>query len=75
MTVWLCGKHHNLSNEGVHFNKALDDKLKKIGEKFWILHYTDPELTPEEKIEKFIARYGCTYISPEDLIPKPGTYA
>lgn len=27
--VWLCAKHHNMSNEGVHFNKKLDLKLKK----------------------------------------------
>lgn len=27
--VALCGKHHNLSNEGVHFNKKLDTALKQ----------------------------------------------
>lgn len=27
--VWLCGKHHNLSNDGVHFNKDLDLMIKK----------------------------------------------
>ena len=27
--VYLCAKHHNASNEGVHFNKALDLKLKQ----------------------------------------------
>lgn len=27
--VYLCGRHHNLSNEGVHFNKPLNDRLKK----------------------------------------------
>ena len=27
--VYLCGRHHNLSNAGVHFNKPLDDRLKK----------------------------------------------
>ena len=25
---WLCPKHHNMSNEGVHFNRELDLKLK-----------------------------------------------
>lgn len=29
---YLCAKHHNLSNEGVHFNKALDKKLKKYAQ-------------------------------------------
>ena len=31
--VKLCGKHHNQSNEGVHFNKALDTRLKKEAQK------------------------------------------
>lgn len=31
-TVWLCGKHHNLSNEGVHFNTELDLRLKKAAQ-------------------------------------------
>ena len=29
---YLCAKHHNLSNEGVHYNKALDKKLKKYAQ-------------------------------------------
>lgn len=32
LTVWLCGYHHNLSNEGVHFNKDLDLHLKKFAQ-------------------------------------------
>ncbi len=32
MKVWLCGHHHNLSNEGVHFNKTLDTHLKKLAQ-------------------------------------------
>lgn len=27
--VWLCAKHHNMSNEGVHFNKDLDLMIKR----------------------------------------------
>lgn len=33
MKVWLCGRHHNLSNEGVHFNRELDLYIKRIGQK------------------------------------------
>ena len=29
---YLCAKHHNASNEGVHFNKALEKKLKKYAQ-------------------------------------------
>ena len=27
--IFLCGRHHNMSNEGVHFNHDLDLKIKK----------------------------------------------
>jgi hypothetical protein len=33
MKVWLCGRHHNLSNEGVHFNKELDTHLKQVAQR------------------------------------------
>ena len=33
LKIWLCGKHHNLSNEGVHFNKALDLTIKRIAQR------------------------------------------
>lgn len=31
--VYLCGKHHNLSNEGVHFDKRLDNMLKTMAQR------------------------------------------
>lgn len=27
--VYLCAKHHNMSDEGVHFSKELDNFLKR----------------------------------------------
>lgn len=33
LIVPLCAKHHNMSNEGVHFNKELDMKLKQLAQK------------------------------------------
>ena len=27
--IWLCGKHHNLSNYGIHFTKGIDLEVKK----------------------------------------------
>lgn len=53
--IYLCGKHHNLSNEGVHNNKNLDLSLKKMAEKRWLEFYGKSE-------EDFIKRYGKTYI-------------
>lgn len=30
--VWLCGRHHNLSDFGIHFDKELDLKVKKLAQ-------------------------------------------
>lgn len=32
MTVWLCAPHHNMSNDGIHFNKVLDLKVKEYAQ-------------------------------------------
>lgn len=32
MKVWLCDRHHNMSDEGVHFNKDLDLHLKQYAQ-------------------------------------------
>ena len=53
--VYLCGKHHNQSNEGVHYNHDLDLKLKIAMEKAWLKEY-------DKTIEDFIERYGKNYI-------------
>lgn len=54
LVVNLCGDHHNLSSNGVHFNKELDLELKQKAQK-----------TYEEKLgsrEDFIKRYGRNYL-------------
>ena len=53
--VYLCGKDHNLSNSGVHFNHELDLKLKQLAEQKWCEHYNK---TPED----FRKRYYCNYL-------------
>lgn len=53
--VYLCGKHHNQSNYGVHFNKELDTLLKKMMEKEWMKYY-------KKNIEDFIEEYGRNYL-------------
>ena len=52
---YLCYLHHNGSNKGVHFNRALDLELKRRCELAW-LHVN--KLT----VEDFIKRYGKNYI-------------
>lgn len=41
LIVPLCAKHHNMSNEGVHFNKELDMKLKQLAQKRFMEVYPD----------------------------------
>ena len=51
---YLCAKHHNASDAGVHFNKGLDLFLKRICQKKWeAVHGTR---------EDFIRRYGRNYL-------------
>lgn len=42
---WLCAKHHNMSDEGVHFNKELDLKLKRLAQKRFNEVYSDLDFT------------------------------
>lgn len=41
LVVPLCGRHHNLSNEGVHFNRTLDLKLKQLAQRAFEKEYPD----------------------------------
>ena len=27
--IWCCARHHNMSDEGIHFNKELDLEVKR----------------------------------------------
>lgn len=53
--VYLCGRHHNQSKDGVHFNHKLDLELKKQMELYWLKFYKKTE-------EDFIKRYKKSYI-------------
>ena len=33
LTIWLCGYHHNLSNDGIHFDKKFDLEVKQKAQK------------------------------------------
>ena len=54
MKVFLCGRHHNMSDEGVHFNKKLDLKLKRLGQLWWVTH--------GRTTEEFIKEFGRNYL-------------
>ena len=52
--VYLCGRHHNMSNDGVHFNKELDSKIKRQCQKEWEKRYGSRE--------QFIEIFGRNYL-------------
>lgn len=50
---YLCAKHHNMSNEGVHFNKTLDVQIKQLAQKRFMEVYPNTD---------FIKVFGKNYI-------------
>lgn len=50
---YLCVKHHNMSNEGVHFNKELDSELKK---------YCQRTFERTRTREEFMRIFGRNYL-------------
>lgn len=55
LCIRLCPEHHNASNEGVHFNKAFDEKLKKNVQYIAMQHYG-------WTTEDFIKIFGKNYL-------------
>lgn len=55
LIVFLRPEMHNMSKQGVHFNRNFDIYLKKIAEKVWLEYY-------DKTIENFIERYGRNYL-------------
>ena len=35
MTIFLCHPHHNMSDEGIHFNKELDLEVKRYAQEVY----------------------------------------
>lgn len=52
--IYLCYRHHNGSDDGVHFNYALDEEIKKLSQRKWEEVYGDRE--------QFIRIFGKSYI-------------
>lgn len=50
---YLCAIHHNLSNAGVHFNKAFDNELKEMTQKKFMKVYPDLD---------FLKIFGRSYL-------------
>ena len=39
LKVWLCPEHHNMSDAGIHFNKELDLKVKRMAQIWFELEH------------------------------------
>lgn len=55
LVVFLEPRLHNMSKDGVHFNKSFDLQLKQIAEAQWITYY-------KKTIDDFIKKYGKNYL-------------
>lgn len=49
LKVWLCAYHHNMSNDGVHFNQSLDLHLKQKSQ----MHFENNIGTRQEFLKIF----------------------
>ena len=52
--VWLCARHHNMSQLGVHFNHDLDERIKRVCQREWIKRYGTKD--------DFIKIFGRSYL-------------
>lgn len=55
LVVFLSPAMHNMSDNGVHFNREFDIYLKQIGQKAWMDHYG-------KTVDDFIRDYGKNYL-------------
>lgn len=53
--VYLCGYHHNLSNQGVHNNRELDLKIKELCQERW-------EMINNANHDEFRRIFGRSYL-------------
>lgn len=53
--VYLCPPHHNMSDFGVHFDKQLDERLKRLCQKRWMAR------TGKSR-DEFRAIFGRSYV-------------
>jgi len=53
LTIWLCGKHHNLSSEGIHFDKHFNRYVRKIAQQKFEETHTR---------EEFVKIFGKNYL-------------
>ncbi len=54
LKIYLCPYHHNMSDEGVHFNRNFDMSVRKLAQSKFEEHYGTRE--------DFIREFGRNYL-------------
>lgn len=54
--IWLCAKHHNMSEYGIHFNKDIDLEVKQDVQRMY---------EAEHSREEFMELIGRNYLDEE----------
>jgi hypothetical protein len=61
--VHLCPYHHNMSDEGIHFNKDMMDGYHRLGQKCFELRYCiDHSAGRAEAHAEFMRIFGRNYL-------------
>ncbi len=55
LVIFLTPEMHNMSNEGIHFNKAFNEFVKREAQLTWMEYYGKTK-------EDFLERYGHNYV-------------
>ena len=53
--IYLCPAHHNMTNEGIHFNHPFEVMMKKYCQRVW-------EAKNGKSTEDFIKVFGKSYL-------------
>lgn len=59
--IYLCPEHHNMSDQGIHFDKEFDSRVKELTEMMWLDHNM-------ASVDDFRAVFGKNYIQDERII-------
>ena len=60
LVIFLTPELHNMSNQGIHFNKWFDNYAKKQAQKKWMEYYN-------KTVDDWVARYGHNYLGDDEI--------
>jgi hypothetical protein len=60
--IHLCPEHHNMSREGIHFNKDMMDRYHEIGQREFERWYREKGFDAEHARHEFMRIFGRNYL-------------